>query len=71
MWDCLPEELTLAILARRAVAIRRERAAQRAQRAWRGYRVRVLCGRFRMLRYLRPFREFNPNLIDFIRRAKL
>ena len=71
MWDRLPLDLAVFILQERQVAIRRERAASRVQRAWRGYRVRVLCGRFRMLRYLWPFREFNPNLPVFLRRAKL
>ena len=71
MWDCLPPDVAISILRERHLAIRRERAAQTVQRAWRGYRARVLCGRFRALRHLRPFRQFNPSLPAFLRRAKL
>ena len=71
MWDTLPHDVTVFILARRRILIRRERAAQSMQRVWRGYRVRVLCGRFRTLQYLRPFRQFNPSLVVFLFRAKL
>lgn len=70
-WSALPTELALDILARRADAIRRERAAQRAQATWRGYRVRVLLGRYRMLRYLAEFRRYNPDVRAFVHRARL
>jgi hypothetical protein len=71
MWSDLPLDITLYILALRNEMLRAERAAARAQSAWRGYRTRVLLGRFRMLRYLRAFREWNPNVAVFLRRARL
>ena len=54
----------------RALSLPR-RSAARIQAAWRRYRVRVLVGRFRMLRYLHAFREWNPSVGVFLRRARL
>lgn len=67
MWDALPWELRVRI----AAMARRERAAIAVQRTWSGYRTRVLMGRFRMLRYLREFRTWNPTLSAFLSRARL
>ena len=69
MWSELPDDLARCVLAHHAAA--RRRAAARAQAAWRGYRCRVLVGRFRLLRNLRPFRDFNPRAGDFVRRSRL
>ena len=71
MWSELPSDVTRKIFALRFDAMRIEALARLMQRAWRGYRVRVLCGRFRMLQYLQPFREYNPDLSTFLQRAKL
>jgi hypothetical protein len=70
-WSALPTELVLDILGRRAALIRRETRARAVQAAWRGYRVRVLLGRFHMLRYLAEFRRHNPDVRAFVRRARL
>ena len=70
-WSALAPELALDILARRAAAIRRETRARAVQAAWRGYRARVLLGRFRLLRYLAEFRRHNPDARAFVRRARL
>lgn len=70
-WSALPPELVLDILARRAHAIGSERRARAVQSAWRGYRVRVLLGRYHMLRYLADFRRYNPDVRCFVRRARL
>lgn len=43
-------------------------SADYIQKLYRGYRTRVLFGHFRMLRYLRGFREY---LATFLRRARL
>lgn len=67
MWDHLPSDVTRHILWLTS----RENAACRVQRAWHGYRTRVLLGRFRMLRYLQAFRVFNPSVGCFLRRARL
>jgi hypothetical protein len=69
MWRQLPAELTLLVLRFRARLLAGH--ARRIQTAWRGYRARVLLGRFRMLRYLRDFREWNPSAPNFLRRARL
>lgn len=67
MWDALPHDVTILILR----TCRLEGASTLIQRRWRSYRVRVLVGRFRMLRYLRVFRDFNPSLDVFLQRARL
>ena len=61
-------DVVLLILARRGRRRHEDAAACRAQRVWRGYRTRVLLGRFRMLRYLAAFREWNPDLATFAAR---
>lgn len=71
MWSDLPTEVTLHILQLRAQMLRAERVATRVQRAWRGYRTRILLGRFHMLRYLAVFRKYNPDVITFLRRTRL
>ena len=63
MWDAQPCDLIWYILA--------WRAAPRVQSAWRGYRTRVLLGRFRLLRYFRIFRRFNPDVRVFLARSRL
>lgn len=71
MWDNLPDDVHLHIFRLRAQAMSAERKAVRMQSAWRGYRTRVLIGRFHMLRYLQTFREWNPTLVDFLHKSKL
>ena len=63
MWETLPCDLIWYILA--------WYAAPKLQSAWRGYRVRVLLGRFRMLRHIRIFRYLNPDVRVFLRRSRL
>tara|TARA_B100000085_G_scaffold230236_1_gene216701 strand:- start:440 stop:595 length:156 start_codon:yes stop_codon:yes gene_type:complete len=38
---------------------------------WKCYKTRVLIGRFKMLKYLKEFRLFNPTLKEFLLRSKL
>lgn len=68
-WHSLPSELLLIILRMRGAML--ANAAVRVQTAWRRYCVFVLVGRFRMLRYLADFREWNPSVQTFLRRARL
>jgi hypothetical protein len=63
MWDELPGDLVWYILA--------WRGATCMQRAWRGYRTRVLLGRYRMLRYFHIFRAIHPNVSVFLARSRL
>ena len=67
----LPNDIILLILHIRAVDHLRNTSVTLLQRAWRGYRTRVLLGRFRMLRYLAAFREWNPDITTFLQRARL
>ena len=71
MWSDLPEELRLVIWGEWADAGLATRACVRVQRAWRGYRTRVLLGRFGMLRYLKSFREWDPPVATFLLLARL
>lgn len=71
MWDGLPMDITLRVIQLRNSSIRSERAAQRVQSRWKGYRTRVLLGRFHMLEYLHVFRQFNPSVRIFLHRARL
>ncbi len=69
MWHTMPSDLILHILRMRAQML--ADVASRIQRAWRGYRTRMLIGRFRRLRYLHDFREWNPTAYHFLCRARL
>lgn len=71
MWDALPQDLTRHILALRRELMRPAGAARRIQSCWRRYRTLMLLGRFRMLRYLLAFREWNPSATVFLARARL
>ena len=71
MWDDLPSDIVALILTMRNTMRRRDSAAIRMQRVWRAYRVRMLIGRYRMLRYLQVFHHYNPSLEVFLRRARL
>jgi hypothetical protein len=67
MWASLPDDLIAHILRLRAEGD----AATAMQKHWRRYRTRVLVGRFKMLRCLRVFREFNRDLRAFLERSRL
>ena len=72
MWDDLPSDLVSLVWSwRRSLQCALPLAASRIQSAWRRYRVLVLVGRFRMLRYLHDFRAWNPSLSAFLHRARL
>lgn len=71
MWDDLPSEVRVHIARMAHREERTNAAALAVQRAWAGYRTRILIGRFRMLQYLREFLLWNPSLSEFMRRARL
>ena len=70
-WDSLPSELKTCIMEWRTVLMVPHGAARRIQRRWRVYRTRVLIGRFRMLRYLLAFQQWNPSVSTFLANASL
>jgi hypothetical protein len=63
----LPRDVVSLIFAWVAVQTR----AQRIQAVFRAHRTRVLLGRFRMLRYLHEFRQWNPSAAQFLARARI
>ena len=70
-WDSLPFDLRHIIFKYRKVYTCGNYCATKIKNAWLSYRTRVLIGRFKMLRYLREFRELNPTLRDFLLRSRL
>lgn len=70
-WHDLPEDVTVYILQLRAQMLRRLNNSVKIQARWRCYRTFVLVARFKMLRYLATFRDYNPCASIFIRRARL
>ena len=70
-WDDLPRELVDVIWHWRTVCMLPHVAARHIQSQWRCYRTRVLLGRFKMLRYLYEFRQWNPSATTFLARARL
>lgn len=67
MWASLPDDLIGLIL----VFHDQGAAATTLQKNWRRYRTRVLVARFKMLRCLRIFREFNRDVFCFLERSRL
>ena len=70
-WDYLPDDVVRLILEWRRFIMYPHYSAIIIQSMWRCYRVRVLIGRFRMLRYLHDFRVWNPSARTFLNRARI
>ena len=70
-WDNLPDEIINIIMKIRKILTCGNKASTYIQVRWRSYKTKVLIGRFRLLRYLRDFRIWNPTIQDFITRSKL
>ncbi len=70
-WDQLPNEIIKIILIHRKIATCQEPASIKIQSTWKYYRTRVLIGRFKMLRYLKDFRIWNPSIQTFLARSLL
>lgn len=70
-WDELPNEIIKIILIYRKKTTCQEPASIKIQSTWKYYRTRVLIGRFKMLRYLRDFRIWNPSIQTFLARSFL
>lgn len=63
MWGELPTDIVELIHSIRASVV--------IQAAWRRFRVQQLCRRFRVLRCVHVFRQFNPNVQVFLLRSRL
>lgn len=70
-WDTLPDDLVTYILLLRKRLMCENPSASKIQSIWNCYITRVLIGRFHMLKYLKDFREWNPNIHEFIERSRL
>ena len=70
-WDNLPDDLVRYILFFRKLLMCNHPAATKIQSVWNCYRIRVLIGRFHMLRYLKDFKKWNPTIIEFLKRSRL
>ena len=70
-WDNLPDEIINIIMYFRKLSSCGDKASTYIQSKWRLYKTKVLIGRFRLLRYLKDFRIWNPTIQDFITKSKL
>uniref|UniRef100_A0A6C0AZ98 Uncharacterized protein n=1 Tax=viral metagenome TaxID=1070528 RepID=A0A6C0AZ98_9ZZZZ len=70
-WDNLPDDLVRYILFFRKLLMCNHPAATKIQSVWNCYRIRVLIGRFHMLRYLKDFKKWNPTINEFLKRSRL
>ena len=70
-WNNLPDDLVRYILFFRKLLMCNHPAATKIQSVWNCYRIRVLIGRFHMLRYLKDFKKWNPTINEFLKRSKL
>ena len=70
-WDDLPVDIVNYIMNFRKLNTLGFKASTKIQSSWKCYRTRVLIGRFKMLRYLKDFRRWNPSIQDFLLRSRL
>ena len=70
-WDYLPDEIINIIMKFRKILTCGNKVSTYIQTRWRSYKTKVLIGRFRLLRYLKDFRIWNPTIQEFITRSKL
>jgi hypothetical protein len=70
-WDNLPEDIINYIMSFRKIKTSGYKASTKIQCMWKCYRTRVLIGRYKMLRYLKEFRIWNPSIQDFLLRSRI
>ena len=70
-WDNLPDDIIRMILNLRREITCGNKAAKYIQNIWNKYKIKILTGRYHMLKYLKDFREWNPTLEQFLSRSKL
>ena len=71
-WDNLPKEIILIImLYRQQMTCGHIKKIIKIQSWWRYYKIKILIQIFKMLRYIKEFRKWNPNINEFIIRSKL
>ena len=70
-WDDLPDDIINIIFNYRKMLTCQEPIIIKIQSIWKSYRTRILIQRFKMLRYLKEFRVWNPNIQTFLLRSFL
>ena len=70
-WDILPDDIIKIILRYRKIKTCGNTVCTLIQSIWRTYRTRVLIARFKLFHYLKDFRIWNPNILEFISRSRL
>tara|TARA_Y100000389_G_scaffold83770_3_gene80394 strand:+ start:2326 stop:2577 length:252 start_codon:yes stop_codon:yes gene_type:complete len=61
-WDELPDDIIKYIMFFRKFKTSGFKASTKIQSLWKCHRTRLLIGRYKMLRYLKEFRIWNPNI---------
>lgn len=69
LWKNLPDDIGYIILD--IIKNNQIKNTIKIQSIWRCYRIKVLIGRFKMLRYIKEFREYNYNIYYFISKSRL
>ena len=70
-WDELPEEIIKYILFFRNYKTLSVNCALKIQSIWKCYKTKILIQRYKLLRYLKDFRIWNPNIQVFLLRSRL
>jgi hypothetical protein len=69
-WDNLPTEIIQLIFLFRKNFVE-SKIASYIQASWKKYKTKILIGRFKLLKNIKQFKEWNPNINTFILRSKL
>lgn len=70
-WDELPDDIIKYIMFLRKNKTSKFKAATKIQSLWKCYKIKVLIKRYKMVRYLKDFRIWNPTIQIFLLRSRL
>ena len=70
-WDLLPYDITNLIFVFRKKLMYFKFFIIKIQSKWRLYRTKKLFSRYMLLRYIKEFRYYNPNINIFFKKSKL
>ena len=70
-WDLLPYDITNLIFIFRKKLMYFKFSIIKIQSMWRLYRIKKLFSRYMLLRYIKEFRYYNPNINIFFQKSKL
>ena len=70
-WDELPDDIIKYIMFLRKNKNFKFKAATKIQSRWKCYKIKVLIKLYKMVRYLKDFRIWNPTIQDFLLRSRL